>query len=271
VSALPTSFLYVPGDRPERFDKAAGSGTHAVILDVEDAVALAAKDAARESVVAYLTETHATPAGVEVWVRINAGDRGLEDVRAIAGLPVLTGLVVPKSSGGALAAVRALTDAPLIALVETASAVLDLASIATADGVIGMAMGEVDLAADLGVDPSPDEHELWPFRMLVVATSAAYGLRAPIGPVSTATKDLDGLRTGTEALQRAGFEARQAIHPAQVAVINDVFAPTDVDIKAAEDLLSLLDEGGGVCVDASGRMVDEAVLRRARRVLSRRR
>src|SRR5439155_10831614 len=155
-------------------------------------------------------------------------------------------------------------------LIESASAVLELPLIVAHDAVVVLAMGEVDLAADLGVMPSPDERELWPFRMQVVAASAAGGRRPPIGPVFTAVRDLDGLREHTIGLRRAGFEARQAIHPDQVAVINDVMTPTAEEVDEAHALVALLDAaGGGVCVDAQGRMVDEAVLRRARRTIAR--
>ncbi|MGQ0433289.1 MAG: HpcH/HpaI aldolase/citrate lyase family protein [Microthrixaceae bacterium] len=266
---LPACYLYVPGDRPDRFDKAVASGAGAVILDLEDAVAVAAKSDARAAVVAHLQRGPAAEA--EQWVRINTGERGLEDLAAIAALPGTTGVFVPKATRAELGAVSALSSLPLCALVESAATVLDLPNVASADGVVALAMGEVDLAADLGAVPSDDEHELWPFRMQVVAVSVAARRRAPIGPVFTAINDIDGLRRSTVRLRRAGFGSRQAIHPAQVTVINDVMTPTDEEVEEAEATLRLVDAaGGGVCVDAAGRMVDEAVLRQARRILGRR-
>ena len=132
-------------------------------------------------------------------------------------------------------------------------------------------MGEVDLAADLGLEPSPDERELRSLRMDVVVASAAAGRQAPIGPVATDIKDLYGLGHSTEALRRAGFGSRQAIHPAQVPVINLAFTPTSKEIERAEALLARAQSAEGVWVDDAGRMVDEAVLRSARRTLARRR
>jgi citrate lyase subunit beta/citryl-CoA lyase len=263
-----TSYLYVPADRPERFGKALASGAGAVILDLEDAVAVGAKAEALAAVVEHLRR----PLGpVEQWVRVNAGDVGCADLEAIAGLPGLSGVFVPKATSSALDALGRVAEVPRCALVESAATLLELPSVAGAAGVVALAMGEVDLAADLGLDPSPDERELWPFRMQVVVTSAALGLRAPIGPVHTAIQDGEGLRSGTQALRRAGFEARQAIHPSQVAAIDEVMAPTDGEVERARELLRLAEAaGGGVCVDADGRMVDEAVLRSARRVLARR-
>lgn len=264
----PASYLYVPGDRPERFSKALASDADAVIFDLEDAVALPAKAAARDAVVAHLQQ----PADrVEQWVRINTGERGIADLDAIADLPGLTGIFVPKATRSALDELATITDVVRCALIETAAALLDLSTIARAKGLFAIAMGEVDLAADLGVDPSPNEHELWPLRMQVVVASAAAGRQAPIGPVSTDIKDLYGLGHSTEALRRAGFGARQAIHPAQVPVINLAFTPTSKEIERAEALLARAQSDEGVWVDESGRMVDEAVLRSARRTLARRR
>ena len=264
----PASYLYVPGDRPERFAKALSSDADAIILDLEDAVALPAKSDALDAVVAHLQK----PTGnVEQWVRINTGERGIADLDAIADLPGLTGIFVPKATRSGLDELATIADARRCALIETAAALLDLPAIAGADSLVALAMGEVDLAADLGIDPSPNEHEIWPLRMQVVVASAAAGRQAPIGPVSTDIKDLYGLGHSTEALRRAGFGARQAIHPAQVPVINLAFTPTSKEVDRAEALLARAQSDEGVWVDESGRMVDEAVLRSARRTLARRR
>jgi citrate lyase subunit beta/citryl-CoA lyase len=107
--------------------------------------------------------------------------------------------------------------------------------------------------------------------MQAVVAAAAAGLQAPIGPVSTDIKDLYGLGHSTEALRRAGFGGRQAIHPSQVPVINLAFTPTAKELDRAEALLAQAQADEGVWVDESGRMVDEAVLRSARRTLARRR
>ena len=264
----PASYLYVPGDRPERFPKALASGADAVILDLEDAVSLPAKADARDAVVAHLQR----PAcDVEQWVRINSGERGIGDLEAIAGQPGLTGIFVPKATRSGLDELATLADVSRCALIETAAALLDLAAIAGAPGLVALAIGEVDLAAELGLEPSADERELLPVRMEVVIASAATGRRAPIGPVSTDINDLNRLGDSTEALRRAGFGARQAIHPAQVPVINRAFTATTEEVDRAETLLAQAQSAAGVWVDESGRMVDEAVLRSARRTLARRR
>jgi citrate lyase subunit beta/citryl-CoA lyase len=112
-------------------------------------------------------------------------------------------------------------------------------------------------------------------RSAVVVASAAAGVESPTGPASTDFRDLERLRTDTEGLLRMGFGARSAIHPAQVPVINEVFTPGEEEVARATRLVELHDEhrasGTGTFVDDEGRMVDEAVVRAARRTLSRRR
>jgi citrate lyase subunit beta / citryl-CoA lyase len=262
----PTSYLYVPGDRMERFERALASGADAVIYDLEDAVTVAAKPDALAAVTAHLR----APAnhGIEQWVRINSGDRGQADLRAIAHLPGLAGVVVPKTIRAALDHLDDTAKVRKIALIETAAALFDLQRIATAECIAALAIGEVDLAAELGIEPSPDEHELWPTRMQVVAASAAAGLQGPIGPVHTNLHDANGLRASTTALRRAGFGARQAIHPKQVDVINTM-KPSTEELERALGLLQRARSAGGVWIDETGRMIDEAVLRIARRSVAR--
>jgi citrate lyase subunit beta / citryl-CoA lyase len=260
------SYLYVPGDRPERFAKAAASGADAVIIDLEDAVLAPAKDEARGNAAEALGS--APTGGPEWWVRVNHGERGLDDLAALVGRTSLTGVVMPKASTAAIRDARTVLDeTPAIALVESAAAVLELPALA-ASGVVALALGEVDLAADLGIEASPDGAELWPLRLQAVVASTAAGIAPPIGPVWVGIRDSDGLRASTTDLRRRGFGARQVIHPDQVIPVNVAFTPTAAEIAAARAALDAADAGSGVWVDADGRMVDEAVLRSARRVIT---
>jgi citrate lyase subunit beta / citryl-CoA lyase len=268
--ATARSYLYVPGDRPERFAKALASGTDAVILDLEDAVALPAKDAARENVLGALTEgAGADAGGPQVWVRVNQGERGLADLAALDGAAGLTGVFLPKASTASVTrAVAALGATPAVALVESAATVLELPALARSVGLVALAMGEVDLAADLGIDASDDGAELWPVRLSAVVASVAAGLAPLIGPVWVAVRDLDGLATSTVELRRRGFGARQIIHPDQVGPVNAAFTPTAEDVERARALLEGAgDAGNGAWVGPDGKMVDEAVLRSARRTV----
>jgi citrate lyase subunit beta/citryl-CoA lyase len=147
--------------------------------------------------------------------------------------------------------------------------VLELSGLAGSQGVVALAMGEVDLAADLRIEPSADGTELWPIRLSTVVASVAADLAPPIGPVWVAVRDLDGLASSTLELRRRGFGARQAIHPDQVGPINDAFTPSAHEVEQAVALLAgAAAAGSGAWVDAAGRMVDEAVLRAARRTVA---
>jgi citrate lyase subunit beta/citryl-CoA lyase len=261
------SYLYVPGNRPERFTKALDTGTDAVVFDLEDAVPMAAKDEARLAVADVLDSTIGSEP--QQWVRINTGKRGLNDLEAIAALPGLTGVLVPKSTPDTLSEVLAAAGSVRVAaLVESAVGVLHLTEIAGLAGVSQLALGEVDLAADLGMSPSPDGRELESIRISAVVASAAFGCLPPIGPVWIDIPDLEGLATSTRWLRRLGFGARQAIHPRQVETINTAMSPSAEELERAAHLLELAARAdGGACVDDDGRMIDEAVLRSARRLL----
>jgi citrate lyase subunit beta/citryl-CoA lyase len=133
-------------------------------------------------------------------------------------------------------------------------------------------VGEADLKADIGVELGDDQRELLYVRSHVVLVSAAAGIDPPVGPVDTNFKDVEALKTSTEAVKRMGYLGRACIHPAQAAVVNEVFTPSAEEVAEARDLIERFDAamaaGDGVCLDARGRMVDEAVVRQARRLLS---
>ncbi|HEX9711531.1 MAG TPA: CoA ester lyase [Actinomycetota bacterium] len=263
------SMLYVPGDQPEKLAKAAARGADALIVDLEDAVPVGRKAEARATVAAWLRERPRAPV---VWVRVNADELLGEDVAAIAG-DSPDGVYLPKCSSVAEVdrLVRALgeADVPVCALLETAAGILDARAIASHPRVTRLAIGEADLSAELGIDPSPDERELAPMRAMVVLASAAAHLEPPVGPISTDFADLEALRASTVALKRMGFGGRAAIHPAQVAVINEVFTPTPDEVTRARELLERFEaSGGGVVTGGDGRMVDEAIVRAARRTLA---
>lgn len=260
----PRSYLYVPATRPERFRKAAESGADAVILDLEDAVPLTQKDAARDNAVAYLRgrPDH------EVVVRVNGGSLLEADMLAVveAGARVVS---LPKASADELARLDGMlgTSAPsVVALVETAQGVLDARAIAEHPLVERLAIGEADLGAELGVQAA---EAFATARGLVILASAAAGLEPPVAPVSTDFRDLEAFAVSSRALRDVGFGARAAIHPDQVATINTVFTPAAEEVERARKLLADFETaGGGVFVAEDGRMVDEAVVRAARRVLA---
>lgn len=276
------SHLYVPGDRPEMIAGAAGRGADALIMDLEDAVAPQAKSAARQAVAAHLAQARRDD-GPHLWVRINTGAAGVADLEAVVA-PALRGVCLAKAGDAGQVAVLADQLSRLEAergiepgtiavspLLETAAAVLRASDIAAAPRVARLQVGEADLKVDIGVEPGPDERELWWMRSLVVIASAAAGIEPPVGPVSTNFTDLDALRESTHALKRMGYRARACIHPAQVPVVNEVFTPTVSEVERARALVARYDQatesGAGTFTDADGHMVDLAVVRAAQRIL----
>jgi len=279
------SYLYVPGDQIRKLQHAVASGADAIIADLEDAVAPSAKADARRTVADWLA-TQPNGGQLELWVRVNSSAQLLaDDVQAVVG-PTVTGICLPKthtpeqvrSVGELLSAAErraslAEGSIKVVPLLESAAGILSARAIAEPPRVQQLGLGELDLCAELGIEPSADERELLSIRVQVVLASAAAGLAPPIGPISTDFRDLDALQRSTDVLRRIGFGSRWAIHPAQVPVINQTFTPTPEQLEAARRLVErydrALDQGVGVGVDEDGRMVDEAVVRAARQILAR--
>lgn len=268
------SALYVPGNRTELFDKALGGMADVVLLDLEDSVPLREKDSARAAVADWLRTV--SPGGQRIWVRVNPGPLGEEDLAAVA-LPAVAAVCLAKTESAdqidtADALLRAHEPYPgairVCPLLESAAAVLDARTIAAAPRVARLQLGEADLCAEVGITPGADELELLALRTQVVLASAAAGIEPPLAPVRTDFRDLTALRRSTEALARIGFRGRACIHPAQLPVVNAVFTPDAADVDRARALVARFDAAdGGVVLDDAGRMVDLAVIRRARRLL----
>lgn len=270
------SALYVPGDRPEKLAGARARGADALIVDLEDAVPPPRKVQAREAVAAWLAPLPPAGEGAagepEIWIRINPGRLGHNDLRAVAA-PAVAGVCVAKTElpEDLVAVDEVLRGAPWIAvcpMLESAAAVLAAPRIARAPRVVRLQLGEADLCADIGVEPGPDERELLWARSQVVLASAAARIDPPLGPVSTDFRDLDRLAASSHALRRLGFQGRACIHPAQIAVVNEVFTPSAEELDRARSLVARFETAGsGVVLDDRGAMVDQAVIRRARRLL----
>ncbi len=252
--------LYVPGDRPDRFGKAVASGADLVVLDLEDAVAPAAKAEARSTVTRWLAE-HAADTGVVLQVRVNAGDE--DDLRAVAGLDPRIGVRLPKVEGPrSLDRVAALApDRPVTALLESPLAVLHAAEIAAHPTTSAIAIGESDLRSAIGGGRPVIDHA----RLVAVYAAGAAGLPAPMLAVHPALTDTAGLVEDTERGRDLGLFGRMAAHPAQLATIAALFRPSAADVAWAEEVLSA--EPGGVRRTADGGMVDPAMAGRARRIL----
>jgi len=257
------TLLFVPGHRPDRFDKAAAAGADAVVLDLEDAVAADAKDAARAAVVGWLRT--AVP-GVPVLVRVNAAGTPwhADDVAALASLPTPpAALVLPMAEPGEALTALGAGPVPVVALVETAAAVLDARAVAATPGVVRLALGSFDLAGELGVDPL-ERAAIDPARTALVYASAAAGLPGPVDGVRGAVDDEAGLREETVQARRLGLTGKLCIHPRQVGLVAEVLRPSADEVAWAR---RIADAGVDGVATVDGQMVDKPVVDRALRIL----
>lgn len=270
------SLLFVPGDRPERMEKAAGLDADALILDLEDAVALAAKPVARAAVAAFL----AGPRRQLLFVRVNPLDSGLigEDLAAV--LPEAPdGIVLPKAEGGAsLAALAARLSGDVLILpiaTETPAAIFGLGSYGgVSDRLCGLTWGAEDLPAAIGAATAREDDGSYtaPYqlaRSLTLFGAHAAGVPA-IETVYPDFRDIDGLAGYAARGARDGFTGMMAIHPAQLSVINAAFSPTPEEIEQAQAIVALFDANPGAgALSLNGRMVDAPHLKAARALLAR--
>jgi len=267
------SLLFVPGDRPDRMEKALGVGPDALILDLEDSVAPARKTAAREAVVAFLAcEERSLP----LLVRINpvAGPYASDDLAALRDVQP-DGLVLPKAEGAAsIHALSSWTGAPVLPIAtETPAALFALGSYReVGDRLLGLTWGAEDLPAAIGATTAREADGRYTPPYETVRSLALFGAHAAgvpaIETVFPDFRDLDGLAAYAARGARDGFSGMMAIHPDQVAVINRAFAPDESEIAAARaivDAFAADPEAGVLAVD--GKMVDAPHLAQARRVL----
>ncbi|HLU70767.1 MAG TPA: CoA ester lyase [Nonomuraea sp.] len=261
---IPVTWLYVPGDRPERFAKAAASGADVVIIDLEDAVAPARKDEARAHAAAYL---RARPAGgPPVHVRVNdlSTQRGLDDLAELAG--AADAVRLPKVESAATLDLVERLGARAYPLLESAAGILEARAIAAHPCVDGIALGEQDLAAELSVTGGPALDHL---RLSAVLAAAAAGL-APV-PLSVYpdVRDEAGLAASCAHGRALGLFGRTAIHPRQIPVIRAAFRPTPEETaRAAEIVRAAETAGGGALALPDGAFVDAPIVARARRTLT---
>lgn len=261
----PIAALFVPGDRPERFAKAAASGADAVIIDLEDAVAPDARDTARDAVRHHGIES------VPVIVRLNAvrSEAFHADVAALRHAR-FDALMLAKTESAAdvlLLHERLGRQVPVVALVETAAAFNALGQLLQAPGVVQAAFGSLDLALDLNCQPSWEA--LAYCRSALLLQSRIAGLAAPLDGVTTHFDD--PLLVHQDALRACemGMGGKLAIHPRQIAPIHDAFLPDAQAVAWARAVLEASQHHGAVQVN--GAMVDRPLIERAHRILSHKR
>ena len=285
------SLLFIPADDEKKLGKGLMTGADALILDLEDAVSLPRKAAAREMAAKYIAETREREGRPLFYVRINAMDTDLweEDVATVAATRP-DGILLPKARSGedvhklsiALHLEEEKAGAPggatrIIALVtETPISMLQLHTYVGASArLTGLTWGAEDLSAVLGARTNrEDDGRAWtpPFQLarnLCLFTAAAAGAQ-PIDTVFVNFRDEEGLRQECRAAVRDGFTGKMAIHPNQVAVMNEVFTPSADEIALSQEIIALFaDNPNAGALTFRGQMVDRAHVARAERILAR--
>jgi (S)-citramalyl-CoA lyase len=265
------SWLFTPATKADRFGRAAEVHADALIIDLEDAVALSDKQKARTAAFQYLEQ----PAGSRLpsALRINAPvtRTGIEDLHSLLeSSAALDYIILPKCDSPAfISMVRVLLDqaakkTEIIALIESAKGVEALPDIVKSDvKPAGLLFGAADMAADLGAKTTWETLFFVRSRILQVAASAGVVVvDSPFFDIA----DLEGLKRETKAAEDLGFHGKAAIHPEQISIINEVFTPSAEEVARARQILTVNQQGVG---SVDHQMVDEAVARKARLVLER--
>jgi citrate lyase subunit beta/citryl-CoA lyase len=258
------SYLFVPANRPDRYAKACATRAHAIIVDLEDAVPADEKSVARTLLAQWL------PAAPRpVLVRINAADtEWFEGDLGVCAARNVAGVLLPKCER--VDDVRRIADAcadvPIHPLIETARGLWDALTVARAPGVRSLLFGSLDFQADVGTS---DDELLYARSHLVVASRVA-GIDAPIDGVTQAIDDPELLRRDTRRSRELGFGGKACIHPKQVDIVNDCFAPSADDVAWAQAVVDAFAKAAGSAVQVDGRMVDRPVLLKAQAILAER-
>lgn len=262
------TFLFVPATRPERIGKALDSGAEVVIVDLEDAVSVDDKVAARSILRDWLDSASARP----VIVRVNGRDTSWHDADlALCCHRHVAGVMLPKTEeASALTHVATVCGKPVLPIIESALALQQLQSIASATGCARLVFGKLDLAIDLGLHANvddPDEVMFAPYRAPLVLASRLSGLPAPIDGVFTALDDNAGLAAYARRARRDGFGALLLIHPRQVESVASTLKPNAAELAWARRVLDASAASGGAATRVDGQMIDAPVVLRAERLL----
>lgn len=265
-SNTPLTYLFVPGNRPERFIKAIDSGADRVILDLEDAVAPEAKAAARSAIAQWM-QGNTQHAG-KVLIRINdAATAWHADDLALASAVQPPCIMLPKCEAAHQVAtvLACLPDAAsVLPLIETARGLVAVHDITAAAGVARLAFGSLDYMVDLGIEAGSLALDFAAAHIAVASRAA--GLAPPVAGV---TPDLDAERVSADMLhaKSLGFGAKMCIHPSQLAAVRAALAPTESELVWAQRVLKAWAASGGGAIQLDGKMVDRPVVLKAERIV----
>lgn len=265
-----SNFLFVPGTRPERFAKALDSGAGGVIIDLEDAVAAEDKDMARNAIrTAWPSFT--AEQKKRLVIRSNSpGSKFYSADLILAQELDVACLLIPKSesvdemNGAALV----LPNTALIPMIETAIGLDHLREIANSNQVIRLALGNLDLQADLGMVCDPQETELQTARYQIVLASRVAQIAPPIDGVTPSTDDVVRIQDDAERAKRMGFGGKLCIHPKQVGIVKAAFMPSEEEVAWAKRVIDADKASKGGAVKLDGRMIDRPVVLLAQRTIA---
>ena len=274
--------LYVPADNPHRVQKALASGSDAVIIDLEDALAVSKKVEARST----LPELLALDRTCLAYVRVNSMSTvfSFEDIEAAvrAGADGISLPMVERAeqifavdwmiSQIETSLGREIGSTDLLPVLETGAGLANAQAALTGNPRIKRAgLGVGDLSLSLNLNPGPDDAEVWPYRTMLVLASNAAGLDGPLDTVYMDLKNFDGLRESCKASKRAGFQGRRIIHPSQVDIVNEEYSPSEAEIANAERILAgftVSEEQGNASIRVGEDFVDYPIAYKAERVLA---
>ena len=284
-----TSLLFVPADSRKKFDKAQGVGADGLILDLEDSVTPGNKAAARQTLAGWIDEAAGAPRTWSFWVRVNPFDTGLtaDDLKAVV-RPGLDGIVLPKANGGhdvarlgdMVGALEKLAGMPaghvkiIVVATETAAAMFNLGSYAPAHPrLAALTWGAEDLAAVVGSTANKEADGNWtqPYQLArSLCLFAAANAEVPaLDTLYSDFRDAAGLDASCRISRRDGFVGRLAIHPDQVAGIQQAFAPGEAEVALARRIVAAFEDNPGLgTIGIDGKMYDIPHLKQARRTLA---
>lgn len=264
-TAAPRSYLFVPGNRPDRYAKAIAAGADAVIVDLEDAVPPGEKASARTALAAWLSPEH------PVLIRVNGAEsQWFREDLVLCKARGVAGVLLPKAENAE--DVRTIAGhcgaaTPILPLIENARGFWNAFALGQSPKVQRFVFGSIDFQLDLGIQG--EEDELLYFRSRLVLVSRMANLNSPVDGVTTAIDDAERVRGDTLRAKRLGFGAKLCIHPRQVNVVNECFEATEAEESWAKKIVQAAEAAGGAAVSVDGKMVDRPVIARAQAILAR--
>ncbi|MBH0086497.1 CoA ester lyase [Psychrobacter sp. SCQQ22] len=261
-------WLFVPATRIDRVAKAFASGVDAVIVDLEDAVALEDKADAREALQQYYDSADYQP----IWLRINkaGSEEFFKDIVLCQKMPNLAGVLLAKAEQVAdIESVHQLTNLPVIALIESAIGLYQLDSMAKAVGLAAFSYGFLDLCNDLHVQVGTPAADIIAnqIRYQLILTSKVHQLSPPIDTIYPEFNDEVGLSARVQLWSQMGMSGMLCIHPKQVAVVKQALQPTDEALSFAQRVVEEYERSGQAVFEIDGQMVDAPVIERSRQLL----